>query len=167
MKIGWGPSPDHHLSTKISGDQIRLDEIIRQDLLPVALEFGLNTADPNCPWEINPPTDETLPSEDEIATEIESRRQLEIAWMQLDTFRQATELARAKCEIQRNALVTKLSRAYQKPDFCINRSPIGPERDDMLPASLAWDNNWYYGKRIDAQSVGGVAHDNDEEGQSS
>lgn len=60
--------------------------------------------------------------------------------------RQAVELARAYCGAQNNAFLTKFSRAYQKPDFCIRRDSVGCETGRLLPAALSWDKNWYYGR---------------------
>ena len=54
-------------------------------------------------------------------------------------------LARKFCGAQREALLNKLSRAYQKPDFCISRDSVGAGRDNLLPLSLSWDKEWYYG----------------------
>ena len=59
------------------------------------------------------------------------------------------KLARAKCEVQYEALLNKLSRAYQKPDFCIRRDAVCPsDRDRLFPKNLSWDPDWYYGEPI-------------------
>jgi hypothetical protein len=63
------------------------------------------------------------------------------------------ELARQYCAAQQEALLNKLSRAYQKPDFCISRDSIGTARDRYLPLSLAWDEHWYYGRNITAEEL--------------
>lgn len=65
-----------------------------------------------------------------------------------DIFRQAVELARQFCDAQQEALLNKLSRAYQKPDFCIRREALGAGRDQLLPLPLSWDAHWYYGMQI-------------------
>jgi hypothetical protein len=58
-------------------------------------------------------------------------------------------LARDKCQVQFEALINKLSRAYQKPDFCIRRDAFNAEdRDRLLPEALSWDKDWYYGDKI-------------------
>jgi hypothetical protein len=51
--------------------------------------------------------------------------------------------------VQREALLNKLSRAFQKPDFCVRRDALGPDRDRLLPITLSWDEDWYSGKKID------------------
>ncbi|HTA46107.1 MAG TPA: hypothetical protein VK789_26870 [Bryobacteraceae bacterium] len=68
-------------------------------------------------------------------------------------FRQMIDLARQYCEAQREALMNKLSRAFQKPDFCIRRDSVGADRDNLLPLSLSWDRDWYYGDRIEYSST--------------
>jgi hypothetical protein len=58
-------------------------------------------------------------------------------------------LARAKCQLQFEALLNKLSRAFQKPDFCLRRDAFSPaDRDRLLPIALSWDEDWYYGEDI-------------------
>jgi hypothetical protein len=64
----------------------------------------------------------------------------------VDQLREAAYLARSRCDLQREALVNKLSRAYQKPDFCIRRDAVGPDRDTLLRLELSWDEYWYHGK---------------------
>ncbi|HLY16921.1 MAG TPA: hypothetical protein VKR61_06835 [Bryobacteraceae bacterium] len=62
---------------------------------------------------------------------------------------QMVDLARQKCEVQYEALINKLSRAYQKPDFCLRRDAFqAQDRDRLLPLPLAWDPDWYYGDKI-------------------
>jgi hypothetical protein len=68
-----------------------------------------------------------------------------------DDLKQIVELARAYCDAQTNALLNKLSRAYQKPDFCIRRDSVGPYADALLPLSFSWDSQWYYGDEIEYQ----------------
>jgi hypothetical protein len=62
-----------------------------------------------------------------------------------DAVREAIELVRERCVLQREAVFNKLSRAYQKPDYCIPRDAVGPEREHMFPMSESWDEDWYYG----------------------
>jgi hypothetical protein len=73
---------------------------------------------------------------------------LEAAIANAQEFRDALELARKYCDDQFDALLNKLSRSYQKPDFCILRDSVGPGRDRLLPVTLSWDENWYYGTNI-------------------
>jgi hypothetical protein len=59
-------------------------------------------------------------------------------------------LARAKCQLQFEALLNKLSRGFQKPDFCLRRDAFSPaDRDRLLPIALSWDEDWYYGEDIE------------------
>ena len=66
---------------------------------------------------------------------------------------EAVELARSHCGAQREALLNRLSRAYQKPDFCILRDSVGTRSDELLAASLSWDKDWYFGKEIEPEDV--------------
>lgn len=62
---------------------------------------------------------------------------------------QMVNLARDKCQVQFEALINKLSRAYQKPDFCLRRDALSAaDRDRLLPIALSWDPDWYYGEII-------------------
>ena len=58
--------------------------------------------------------------------------------------REAVQLASQYCNVQQDALLNKLARGYQKPDFCIRRDALGRERD-RLSINLSWDEDWYYG----------------------
>lgn len=70
-----------------------------------------------------------------------------------DYFREVVKLARTISAAHREALVDKLARAYQKPDFCIKRDSAGPDRDRLYPAALSWDADWYYGRAIPEEQV--------------
>ena len=61
---------------------------------------------------------------------------------------EAVLLARRFCNVHREALLDQLSRSYQKPDFCVRRDAVGPERDRLLPMTLSWDEDWYSGDAI-------------------
>lgn len=63
-------------------------------------------------------------------------------------YRQAVDLARKICEAQDQTFLNKLARAYQKPDFCIRRDALGAAANQLLPESLSWDKNWYYGRPV-------------------
>ena len=70
-------------------------------------------------------------------------------WAQIKS---AVQLARTICDVQREALLNKLARTYQKPDFCVKRDSVGPDGGSLLPASLSWDEDWFedtsLGKRL-------------------
>ena len=71
----------------------------------------------------------------------------------IDYFREVVELARTISAAHREALLDKLARAYQKPDFCIRRDTVGPDRDHLYPAALSWDQDWYFGRAIPEEQV--------------
>lgn len=72
---------------------------------------------------------------------------------EVGAFREVYDLARKYCLAQRDALLNKMSRAYQKPDYCILRDAVGRDNRDLLPDALSWDDNWYYGKEIGSGDV--------------
>jgi len=71
------------------------------------------------------------------------------AKQQSEEFRHMVELARTLCDAQKEAFLNKISRAYQKPDFCIRRDSVGSRSNELLPMSLSWDENWYYGRDVE------------------
>jgi len=58
------------------------------------------------------------------------------------------DLARRYSEGQYEVLLNKMSRAFQKPDFCLRRDAFGGNADRLLPLSLSWDNDWYFGFKV-------------------
>jgi len=71
--------------------------------------------------------------------------------------REAVYLATQYCNVQQAALLNKLSRGYQKPDFCIRRDALGRERDRLLPLSQSWDEEWYFGPTSKEDADDGAA----------
>jgi hypothetical protein len=64
-------------------------------------------------------------------------------WL-IDIVREAVQLADRYCDVQRDALLNKLSKAYQKPDFCVRRDSVSPAvREKYFPRSESWDEDWY------------------------
>jgi hypothetical protein len=113
------PSPHHNLNVPALANELRLKELL--DTLQTEM----------------PPKD--LPPSEKLA--IGSAHSAEVG--------QAVDLARKKCDVQYQALLNKLSRAYQKPDFCLRRDAFAEQdRDRLLPQSLSWDANWYYGSKV-------------------
>jgi hypothetical protein len=56
-------------------------------------------------------------------------------------------LAREKSQVQYEALLIKLSRAFQKPDFCLRRDAFSTaDRNQFFPLALSWDEDWYFGE---------------------
>ncbi len=57
----------------------------------------------------------------------------------------ATLFAMARDEENRQigALLDWLSKAGQKPDFCVLRDSMGPERDKVYPRAQSWDDHWF------------------------
>ena len=70
-----------------------------------------------------------------------------------EPLRQAVVAARKYCGAQDEALLNTLSRAWQKPDFCIRRDSVGPERDRLLTVTGSWDDEWYYGGLLTEKSA--------------
>jgi hypothetical protein len=61
---------------------------------------------------------------------------------------EAVQLARNYCGAQREAILNRLARAYQKPDFCIRLDSLGTASSSLLEPALAWDGDWYYGTDV-------------------
>ena len=66
-----------------------------------------------------------------------------------EPLREAVTMARKLSSSQREAMLNTLSRAWQKPDFCIRRDAVSSERDRLLTTMGSWDEDWYFGKRFD------------------
>ena len=65
----------------------------------------------------------------------------------IDAVLKAAELADKYCEAQREALLNKLAKACQRPDFCVRRDCVDAEtRDQYFPISESWDEEWYAGE---------------------
>jgi hypothetical protein len=122
MPVEGEPSPHNNLDTTALADEIRLGEM----LAVLGEEFKDDAG-----------------SDDSVAAKLEAGRAHSTEEGEMVT------LARRKCEVQYEALVNKLSRAYQKPDFCIRRDAFAAgQRDGLVPMTLSWDENWYYGDKI-------------------
>src|SRR4029079_1134355 len=67
------------------------------------------------------------------------------AWDAWPLLREAVMLARARCDLQREALMSQLSKAWQKPDYCVRRDSAGPECEGLFPRAESWDSDWYVG----------------------
>ena len=115
LKVVGEPSPHNNLDTQVLGDFIRLDELVQGPLAAVVKdELSLLS----------------YQSSDDL---------LAMTGDHVQEFREAVALARRYCNVQREALLNKLSRAFQKPDFCVRRDALGSDRDRLLPITLSWD----------------------------
>lgn len=45
----------------------------------------------------------------------------------------------------RVAVLDKLAKAWQKPDFCVRRDIAGGDRDRLFPRELSWADKWFVG----------------------
>jgi hypothetical protein len=122
LDIEGQPSAHNNLDTRVVDDRKRLKEMM-EAFFP-ALMQGKSTAAP--------------PSPDAIQWALHNP----------DRFRPLVDLAHAICETQYEAVLNKLSRAYQKPDFCVRRDSVGADCDQFLPVSLSWNPDWYYGPTL-------------------
>jgi hypothetical protein len=87
--------------------------------------------------------------DDEKVTDEDARTQLEKERAHADEFAEIIVLARNKRQLQLDALLNKLSKAFQKPDFCIRRDAFREaNRESLLPIEQSWDEHWYYGREI-------------------
>jgi hypothetical protein len=83
-----------------------------------------------------------------LSDRLEEEQAAQNTWRLIEQYREAVLLASKCCDAQNDALLNKLSRAYQKPDFCIRRDSVGSDCDRLLPTTLSWDDDWYVGKEI-------------------
>jgi hypothetical protein len=44
-----------------------------------------------------------------------------------------------------DAVIDKMAKIAQKPDYCVPRSSAGTERDRLFPREDSWDEDWYVG----------------------
>lgn len=52
-------------------------------------------------------------------------------------------MVRDEEKAQIDALLDWLSKEAQKPDFCLPRESVGPEKARMFPLATSWDDTWY------------------------
>jgi hypothetical protein len=121
LDIKGEPSAQNNLDPTVQSNNFRLKEVL--DSLRAVFNNELSPGDP-------------------------PEAYLDLARAHGEEFRQLVDLARRCCAAQQTALLNKLSRAYQKPDFCIRRDALGSYRDQLLPLTFSWDENWYYGYKI-------------------
>jgi len=131
------PSPHNNIDTQIGADMHRLGGLLG------VLEKALRTSSRSYPG-ARSPKNKALPDQEPAAHAVRFMEQ----------YREAVHLATRKCNVQRNALFNKLSRAYQKPDFCIRRDSVGLDADRLLPLSASWDPDWYAGNDIQVEIFG-------------
>jgi hypothetical protein len=119
------PSERNNLDARVRADQQRLKDLLNE------LPYDFTLRRPQ--------------------REVMKRSQQFLGWatQHVEEFRHLVELARGFCEAQNDALLNKLSRAYQKPDYCIRRDSVGSTCDLLLPLSLSWNADWYYGRELE------------------
>ena len=66
---------------------------------------------------------------------------------------EAIKLCRDRSALQRQALLNRLSKGWQKPDFVIRRDSAGPDRERLFPRAESWDDQWYAGPPIKAPAA--------------
>jgi len=132
LSIAGQPSEQNNLNTRVANDLRRFTEVNRQ----LWNEFTVGFLAAQSAGKLELP--------DEIKN-IDPQL-LQWAFDHTAQFQQLVDLARRYCEAQGDAFLNKLSRAYQKPDFCIRRDSV-PDCTDLLPYSLSWNADWYYGEQ--------------------
>jgi hypothetical protein len=136
FQIVGEPSEHNNLDYRVSADQRRLNELLRQvaDELTKELLIVLN---------LNKLAEKKTEEKEDLSPEL-------LRWVFDHTaqFQRLVDLARGFCNAQTQAFLNKLSRAFQKPDFCIRRDSVGDDCNQFLPLSLSWNEDWYYGKEV-------------------
>lgn len=123
MQVVGEPSSTQNLDMKVRSCQIKLHELLSLDVHLADLVIDADKGD-------------------------QARVDLDRMRVEAETLRQAVGLARQLNDAQREATLNAVSRAWQKPDFCIRRDAAGPESDRLLTLVLSWDAEWYHGMRI-------------------
>ena len=72
-----------------------------------------------------------------------------------EPLREMVRLARERGELQRSALINRLARTAQKPDYVVPRVSVGTEADRLFPIAQSWDELWYAGANPDVSSRDG------------
>lgn len=129
-----------------------------KDLLQVAQEIsasdiqggpGISNLDPlvraSC-WRIGEILAALTP---ELLTPLGSQAEaIELVRRRFKTLSELIELCRTCAKAQRDGLINKLSRGYQKPDYCVLRNSVGGEADSLFPRALSWSADWFSGHKV-------------------
>ena len=142
FEIEGEPSEGNNLDYRVTADKKRLNELLHQLAEELTEELRVEL-------DLDDKTDRKTPKKEDLTPEL-----LQWVFDHTSQFQQLVDLARAYCDAQNQAFLNKLSRAFQKPDFCIRRDAI-PGCTDLLPLSLSWNADWYYGKHMTAPPSGG------------
>ena len=140
------PSPNNNIDTEILADEIRLTALLKILEETPETNFG--------PYLPTQESEGSRPLRDDEQKKARADRLIA-------QYREAVHLATKACNVQRDALINTLSRAYQKPDFCVRRDSVGVYRDSLLPRTLSWDEDWYAGNDIQAAILGEKGDDYD------
>ncbi len=132
FKIVGEPSEHNNLDARVAADRQRLQEVLTQLGKEFKDELSIDL-------KLNEPISRQSPENSrDISPEL-----LQWVFDHTDQFQQLVNLAREFCDAQNEAFRNKLSRAYQKPDFCIRRDSVPGY--ELLPLSLSWNAEWFYG----------------------
>ncbi len=73
--------------------------------------------------------------------------------------------ARARCRLPMDGVLNCLSKAWQKPDYVVSRSAVGPvDRERIFPKERSWDEEWYVGPLTSGDDPAPPPGDEREEG---
>ena len=73
--------------------------------------------------------------------------------------------ARARCRLPMDGVLNCLSKAWQKPDYVVSRSAVGPvDRERIFPKEHSWDEEWYVGPLTSGDDPAPPPGDEREEG---
>ena len=134
------PSERNFLDFSVAAGHKRLHEVIEQ--LSVAIHDDLMV-------DVGPKLAEVAKTGTR-SKKVNELDQTVVSWVfdHAQQFQSLVDLGREYCEAQNEAFLNKLSRAYQKPDFCIRRDSVGDACDRLLPLPVSWDADWYYGRTV-------------------
>jgi hypothetical protein len=78
--------------------------------------------------------------------------------LSIERLREAVSEARQWCDAIQDAVCDALSRAYQKPDFCIHRTAVGDQRTQLLATEWCWNEHWYWGRDLPKVTTAAAPH---------
>lgn len=137
--IGEPASLDGRRDFAIRDNDARLDEIFASALSELMKEFNALLEAPSVSGRSRSVAKNESDPKDPYWLIVEK------AWIVWPMLREAVTLARARCDLQRDALLSQLSKAWQKPEFCVRRDAAGPEVERLFPRAESFDAEWYVG----------------------
>ncbi|MDB4888496.1 MAG: hypothetical protein JWL61_351 [Gemmatimonadetes bacterium] len=128
----------------VRDNSTRLSEIVARALAELLRQFQKLAATPASPA-LRAAANSTSVADNKSAKGDPFQVVVDDAWNVWAMLRDAVALGRARYDLQRDALMSQLSKAWQKPDFCVRRDSAGPDMERLFPRGESVDDEWYVG----------------------